>query len=373
MNLRKPLFFLVAAVAVALAIGQFWQPLSYGEQLILIQSEQALAPIDKRILREPLEVQSVLLDYADDRELVLQAWLALTSYPDKARPVLLLYGAEPEFREILKRYGGAVIPPIQYFLENDLWSVKARDYSAKTIESFADSAKILWERISGNAEKTAKPAAPPKPGELGPLERGWYAVNFIKEEGQHFIGQFVVDNDSKVKWNQTDRIVQGVSSFFTSGIRTLEAKYDLGEDVTNRDYFWAGLDVAVIALPFKLLRAGKAVETSGKALPLTTRTRLFAPRLVSKAAIFQKVGKYGALAATIYIVAAHPSLINSLLGELAGVMGLPPWLVQFAGWALIVTVVLYPFSWLLKLLAQATLGGLAWLERSARKTVSKRA
>jgi phage shock protein PspC (stress-responsive transcriptional regulator) len=312
-----------------------------------------------------------LLDYAADNELVLKAWIALSRYPEQAREILLLYGSEPEFKEILKNHGEAVIPPIRYFLENDVWSVKALDYSTRTIQSFADSAQRLWNRIAGNEPANTAAGAPPKPNELGPIERGWYAVNFIKKDGQHFLGQFVVDKDRKVKWNQTDRIAQAFISFFTSGVRALETKHDLGADVTGPEYFWAGLDVAVVALPLKLLRAGKVVETSGKALPLTTRTRLFAPRLVSRARIFQKLGKYGAVAATVYIIAAHPSLINGLLAGLADLLELPPWLVQFVGWTLIVTVALYPFTWLLKALARFTLFGLSWFDRHPKKIVAK--
>jgi phage shock protein PspC (stress-responsive transcriptional regulator) len=368
---KKPLLFFAVAVVVAIAIVQSWKPLSYSEQLILVQAKEELSHIDKRIRREPLEVQSVLLDYAADNELVLKAWIALSRYPEQARAILLLYGSEPEFKEILKNHGEAVIPAIQYFLENDVWSVKALDYSTRTIQSFADSAKRLWNRIAGNEPANAAAGAPAKPNELGPIERGWYAVNFIKKDGQHFLGQFVVDKDNKVKRNQTDRIAQAFISFFTGGVRALETKHDLGADVTGPDYFWAGLDVAVVALPLKLLRAGKVVETSGKALPLTTRTRLFAPRLVSKARIFQKLGKYGAVAATVYIIATHPSLINGLLAGLADLLELPPWLVQFVGWVLIVTVAIYPFTWLLKALARFTLFGLSWFDRHPKKIVAK--
>jgi hypothetical protein len=344
---RKPLLFLVLGLVISLVICQFSTVRPYSEQLIYVQTEEDLSHIDKRILNEPAEVQSVLLDYSTDSELVLKAWIALSKYPEKARQVLLLYGSEPEFKEILKNYGESVIPAIQYFLENDVWSVKAIAYTTRTLQSFADSVKALWNRISGATGPKPDSAAAAQPSNLGPIERGWYAVNFIKTDGHNFLGQFVVDKDGRVKWNQTARVGQGVISFFTSGVRTLETKYDLGEAKTAGDYFWAGLDVAVVAAPFKLLKAGKVVEKSGKALPLTTRTRLFAPRLISKATIFQKLGKYGAIAATAYIIIAHPSLVNSLFAELANLMGWNPLLVQFAGWAILVLIALYPISWLL--------------------------
>ena len=349
---RKSLLFLSIAVVVASIICLFSTVRPYGEQLIHIQAEEELSHIDKRILSEPAEVQSIMLDYSTDNELVLKAWIALAKYPEQARQVLLLYGSEPEFKEILKNHGESVIPAIQYFLENDVWSVKMIDYSTRTIKSFADAAKKLWNRILGKAEPKLAPVAAAKISELDPIERGWYAVNFIRKEGQHCLGQFMVDKDKKVKWNQTDRIFQGFISFFTNGVRTLETKRDLGEEITAGDYFWAGLDFALVAAPFKLLRAGKTVESSGKALPLTTRTRLFAPRLISKAQIFQKLGKYGAIAATAYIIVVHPSLVNSLFSEFANMMGWDPLLVQFAGWFLIIFIALYPIAWLLKDIAR---------------------
>ena len=371
MRLRKPLLCFGAAIVIALAICQFWTPISYSDRLILVQAEEELGHIDKRILRESLEVQGVLLDYADNNELVLKAWIALAKYPEQTREILLLYGAEPEFKQILKNYGDGVIPPIQYFRENDVLSVKAMDYSSRAIQSLTESAKTLADSITGQEPAKSNEAVPAQSSALGPQERGWYSVNFIANEGYKFLGQFVVDKDQNVKWNQTDRILQGLTSFFAGGIRSLETKYDLGADVATSDYFWAGIDAALVAAPLKLLRAGKAVEGSGKALSVPARTRLFAPRLVSKARIFEKLGKYGAIAATAYIVIAHPSLINSLLAEFANVMGWNPWLVQFVGWALIITLALYPFSWLLTGLARVVLFGLSWIERPLRKSIAK--
>jgi hypothetical protein len=371
MKSRKPKIVFATAVFVALAICYLWAPRSYSEQLIFVQAEEELSHIDKRILSEPLEIQSVLLDYSADNELVLKAWIALSKYPEQVREILLLYGSEPEFKEILKSHGESVIPAIQYFLENDVWSVRALDYSTRTIRSFAESAQRLSDRISGREQTNSESVLPAKPAELGPIERGWYAVNFIKKDGQHFLAQFVVDKDKKVKWVQTDRFTQGFISFFTGGVRTLEIKRDLGEDIAASDYFWAGLDVAVVVVPLKLLRAGKVAENSGKALPLTTRTRLFAPRLISKARIFQKLGKYGAVVATVYIIATHPSLITSWLGDIADLLGLPRWLLQFVGWAIIITVALYPFSWLLVALARFTLFILSWIERPRKKAIGK--
>jgi hypothetical protein len=307
-----------------LVVSLAWKPAPYVEQLIRIQAKQDLAHIDRAILDEPLPVQALLLDYSRDKELVLKAWIALSKYPANAREILLLYGSESEFQNVLRRYGDSVIPVIQYFRENDVWTVKAMDATGKAFKSVAEAAKELWRRVTGNEEGASKPAALPKPVELGPTERGWYAVNFIRDEGHDFLGQFAVGADKKARWNQVDRIVKASASFFTSGVRNLETRMILAKTSRRPMYFWAGLDVAMVALPAKLLVGGKAVARSGQELNLTTRTRLFAPRLVAKGQIFRKLGTYGAAAATIYIVATHPSLLNSVFAEIAGLIGHKP-------------------------------------------------
>lgn len=352
----------------ALVISLSWKPASYVEQLIRIQAQQELGHIDSGILDEPLQVQAVLLDYAGDKELLLKAWIALSKYQATTREILLLYGSEPEFKEILRKYGDSVIPVIQYFRENDVWTVRAIDATGKAIQSVVEAAKKLWDRVFGSEQANSKPASLPKPVELGPVERGWYAVSFIKHEGHNFLGQFVTGPDKKAKWNQVDRIVKASTSFFTSGIRNLEAKHDLGENITTTDVFWAGLDIAMVAVPAKLLVSGKAIARSGQELNLTTRTRLFAPRLLSESKIFRKLGAYGAAAATIYIVATNPSLLNSVFAEFANLIGVSPWVVQVAGWSVVIALLIYVFSWLLIPVAKFLLFFLRRLERSRKPT-----
>jgi hypothetical protein len=371
MKVRKLSFFLAASVVVSLIICQSWKPASYAEQLIRIQAEQELGPIDRAILNEPIEAQAMLLDYSGNKELVFKAWITLLKYQERGRDILLLYGSESQFKEILLRYGESVIPVIQYFREHDIWSIKARVTTENVVQSVSESAKRIRNRVTENEHKNSNSIVQTQPGELGPKERGWYAVNYIKEEGHDFLGQFVVDKDNRVKWNQTNRTVKAVISFFTSGVRTLETKYDLGEDITASDAFWAALDVAVVVAPLKMLVAGKVVAPSGKELSLVTRTKLFAPRLVAKEQIFRKIGKYGPAVAIAFIAIRNPSLINSVFAEIAKLLGVNPWLVQFVGWVLIVTVILYPFSWLLKPLTRFMFWGLSWLEQSRKKAIPK--
>ncbi len=290
--------------------------------------------IDSRILNEPLQVQATLLDYAGDSELVLKAWIALFKNPASAREILLLYGTEPEFKQILRRYGDAVIPVIQYFRDNDVWTIRVLDSLTGALQDF-------WYRLTGRGQAISKRI------DLGPVERGWYAVHFIKHEGHDFLGQFSVHPDGKARWNQTDRIVKASTAFFTSGVRNLETKIDLGQDLTAGDAFWAGVDVALVAVPAKVLMSGKAVARSGQELKLATRTRLVAPRLLPKGQMFRKFGAYGAAAATVYVIATHPSLLNSVLAEFASLVGISPWIMQAAAWTAIIAFLVYVLSWIL--------------------------
>ncbi len=367
MKYRKPLIFLITAAIAASAICCFWKPAPYEEAVIRIQMEQEVAYIDPDIMNEPLEAQLMLLDYSPNKALTLKAWLALSKYPEKTRHILSLYGSEPEFKEILITYGEAIIPPIQYFYDTDIRSVAAMNSISQGIGSAADSANRLWNRLTGDPQTISDPAPKAQPAELSPRQRGWYAINFIRQEGHGFLGQFVVTTDQQVKWLQTERILEGITTFFASGLRTLETKYVLGDDITAGDVFWAGVDVTIAVGTLKLLRAGKAAAQSTRQLSLVSRTRIFASRMLSQGKIFQKLGKYGALAATAYIIVSHPSLINSVLSEAARMMGLNPWIVQFAGWSLIIMIALYPFSWILKSLARFVVWIFSWIEPARMK------
>lgn len=181
------------------------------------------------------------------------------------------------------------------------------------------------------------------------------------------MGQFVVNEAQEAKWIQTARGVNVVSSFFTSGVRNIETKYVLKEEITVKDAVFAVIDVVPLAVTLKMLRAGKLVAAGGKEISFAGRTKVFASRLIPRGELLQRLGKYGAVAATGYVVVTHPSLVNSVLAEVAGLIGLNPFLFQSAVWFLVVAVALYPFLWLLKTVAKSILFGLSWIEWARKK------
>jgi hypothetical protein len=144
-NFREPLFFALIALCAAIGIGRLSAALPCHEKLIRIQAEQELGPIDPRILKESLETQAMLLDYAaidakapknGDKELVLKAWIALAKYPDESRQLFKLYSSQPEFQAVLRNFGEPAIPVIKYFYDTDLQSLRApsRKRKVKAVE-----------------------------------------------------------------------------------------------------------------------------------------------------------------------------------------------------------------------------------------------
>jgi len=335
----KFLFLLLISIYCALIISYTSHNESYDDHLIRLQVKQELGgDIYESIKNEPIDIQALLLDYSDNKELVLKSIIAIMKYGDKTRKVLSLYGEEAEFKEVLIDYGEITIPIIHYFIENEITSLKVM----QTVETVKEASKNLWDRIVGNKQNDTAP----EQKKLDPKERGGYALNFIKKEGHNFLGQFVIDKHENVKWIQTERVLEGIKSFVAGGVSDLETKYQKGEEITNSDIFWAGTDVLAMAGTVKLLRIGKAAARSGKQVGIAIRTRAFASKILSKGKILPKIAQYSAVAATLYIVAKHPALISSILATFAQSSGLNPLIVKTLGWSFIIFWISYPLLWI---------------------------
>lgn len=357
---------LVVALMAAAAIGALSPTIPFNQNLIRLQTNERLVPIDPAMAEEPPETQAILLSYADDKLLLLQTWIGLLKYPTQTRELLGLYGSEAEFKVVLRRYGESVVPVIKYFIDHDLPSLRVRDATGHSIEGMRDWANGTLKRLKGVSGEPPR-FAEAQDSQLDPTQRGRYAMQFIKAEGHQFLGQFDVDSAGVAKRNQTNRVANGIASFFTHGVSTLERKFNLNEEVEAKDVFFAAVDVVPFIVSLRLLRVGKVASAGGEELSIASRTRVLAPRLIPKSEFFWKLGKYSAAAATAYVVIKHPSLINSLLAEAAAVLGLPIWLVKGGFWFVLVFLASYPFLWLLKSMAQAILFALSLMETSRRE------
>ncbi|HUX81365.1 MAG TPA: hypothetical protein VMV35_00860 [Halothiobacillus sp.] len=371
-NAYRVVVFSVIALLIAVSILLQGTPRPYDEQLIHIQAEQTLAPIDLKILNEPADLQALLLSYdrPGDNVLLLKAAIALHTYPDWAPDIFTHYGVSPEFQAILRRYGEAIIPVIHYFMINDVFAIQAQQALGNTIQSTTESARKLWNSLSGKGDAPPPTTAAPKPVENTPESRGWYAIRQIEADGHDLLGQFVIDKNGQVSRIQTKRITQDVGDFLTSGLVNIEKKSDTGESMSTSDYFFAATDAVFFAAAFKLLKAGKSVATADKEVALagkTTnslkaapaakasemglvkRTRIFGASLIPRFPVLAKMGMWGAVIATTYVIVRHPSLINSLLAGVAHTLGMAPWIVQLVGWFLIISLLLSLLSGLLNL------------------------
>lgn len=354
-TVKKTFLILGVALLLALISTVSSSPMPIEERLIRIQAEDTLREFPG-IENEPLEVQAALLDMADDELLLLKARAGFLRYPEMARNILPLYGPEKEFRDILRLYGENILPPIDYFLSTPIGSIELMNTAANKYRSVRDY-------FSGNG-KSPDQEILPGTDNLLPVERGWYAVQFIQGEGHDFLGQFVVSAPGVVTWVTTERVLENITQFFASGIRNLEIQHRTGEDLSAADIGWASVDVLVFASALKVLRVGRTVAVSTKGAARGTRSAALATRAANGGRMLLNSARYAKWPAVIgvgYLVVAHPSVINDMLAEVAEVLGYPAWLVQFLGWLLILFPVLYIASWIIRLLLRPTIAVLSSL------------
>jgi hypothetical protein len=341
----KSLFLaIIAALVTALLISWAWKPIPYEERLVQLQVEQVLPELAAELRSEPVELQAQFIDYAADPLLVAKARLALLRYPEMARPILEIYGADPDFQKVLRDYGEHVIPPIHYFLTHDVRTVKWMKQAGEAARAIEDKARGMWGEREARSEESEGSRS--SDGDLTAEERGWYAVRFIHDEGHNFLGQFVVRADGEVKWVQTERVLEVANTLFFGGIRTLETKSRMEQPVELSDVGWAAADVAVGIGVLKVLRMGRSATVAGRSMSFSERSLALSPALLRGSAFGVRLAKYGAPVAVAYLALRHPSVLNSMLGMLADAAGLPVRLVQALGW----TLVLLPLFYVVRLL-----------------------
>jgi hypothetical protein len=354
------------AVLGALLITALSSPKPLEAQLLHLQVEQAMPEAADQLAGEPAELQALFLAYAGDPILIAKAKLALLRYPDMARPIFLLLGEGQEFQEVLRKYGEDITLPIHYFLTNEVATLELMRRISHTSQSALDAFRRFWnDSEPEEAANGPSLAAPVLSGE----ERARYAVNFIQVEGYDFLGQFVMSPKGEVNWVQTERVLEGINSFFASGLKGLETKLRQDEPIAMGDVGWAALDVAIGVGALKVLRMGRAGAAGGRSLTFSQRSAVLGAGLWRGSAVGSRLVKYGAPAVLAYIAIRHPSVINSLLVRTAERLGLPAELVQIVGWTLVLLplmlllrFVLGPFAWLIAGVA----GALRGLQRALR-------
>lgn len=358
--MNKTTMLIAIALLGALLISFFSGSQSYEERLIGAGLKEVFGPNAIGFLTERPELQALFLDYSENLELALKARIAIIKYGDEARNILVMYGEEPEFQDVLSRYGENVVPIIHYFIENNPFSL----YMA--VQSTTEKVTGVWHSVAGQGEDQLTQDTTHSNSSYAPTDRGWHAVKKIRTQGHNFLSQFEIAPGNKAKWIQTERLLEGASAFFASGVRNLETKYAMEEQIKAADLFWAGIDAAVFVSAVKALRvvkmpqagkaihagkvagqtarAGEAIGKSGKGLSFLNRTKMFTSRLIPKSAFGRMILKGGAGVGLIYVLVKHPGVLNSVFGEIAGVLGLNTFLVQVVCWAILIFAICLPLT-----------------------------
>jgi hypothetical protein len=94
---------LAAAGAAFLAAGRSTP--SYEYQLIRVAVQQSFGDAASEVLAEQPEIQALLLDYADNEQLVLKTRVPLLRYPELAGRILPIYGMPETHTHDYRRYG----------------------------------------------------------------------------------------------------------------------------------------------------------------------------------------------------------------------------------------------------------------------------
>lgn len=355
--MRRLLFIALASLAIALLIAARATHMPIEERLIRLQVEQLPPEVARDLRHQPVELQARFVDYmqGEDPLLGLKAWAALHRYPRLAPPVLALYGDEPMFQQVLREHGEHVIPPIHYFLENDIRSIRVMRGFEEGWQSLVEA----WERMRGTA--AVPPDTPAEagsgrtaPAALDAAARGRYAILFIHAEGHDFLGQFVVGIDGKVGWVQTERALEGLVSFFTSGTRRLEESWRRGEDIEAGDIWPAVLDLAIMVSAVKVLRLGAAATRgtgAARAMSYSQRAAAVGSGLWRGSVVGMRLAAWGAPLVLAYVAVRHPSVLNSVFSWVGERLGLPAFPALVVGWTLLLLPLLLLLRWLLRPLA----------------------
>ncbi|WP_323754497.1 hypothetical protein [Marinobacter sp.] len=304
------------ALLIAALIAVFAKPMMVEERLISMAAHDQFGH-HPELLEQPLPIQALLLDYRTDSLLWLKTLSALHVYPEHTPMLLELFGEEPEFRRALRAQGENLIPPVIHFYRN----------SVTTIE--------VLNRIAGGEAS------------LSPAQRAWYAVNFVNKEGDDFTGQFRVAPDGRIEWIWTERITEGITQFFTSGIRTLETRYRTDQELRASDFGWAAVDAVIIGSAVKFLKAGRVAANTARTASVSTRTASYSARLTragQMASVVVSNAKWPAFAALAYVAVTHPAILNDLFAGAASVLGVPAWMVLLSGWFIVLLPLLLVLS-----------------------------
>ncbi|WP_110678393.1 hypothetical protein [Salinicola sp. RZ23] len=402
--LKSALIALLFAAGIVLVAS----PQAFDQRLVSLEAQRALPDQAEMLAQESPALNAVFLAMADDPTLWMSARLAILHYGDAARDVLVDYGLDPAFQQVLARYGADSVLPVIYYREHDIATLRLQHWLGERYRQVSHRLTQWWgeegagddTQVDTSRQNSARVEAQgtiqedtqndtqddtqndtrdstpsDEPAELTPLMRGRLAIAALAVEGHDLLREFVIGPNGEVTRVQSERLVSDIGDLFTSGVRGLERQWRRGESIDAVDVGWAGVDLLVMASAVKVLRAGRALRAGAAVEGQGARAASRGVLAGGRFATLSRGAKVAAVAGSAYLVVRHPSLISAAGASAARWLGWPVWLGQFGVWLLVLWPllivvrfvyrwVLAPLLWLLVPLLKMTSRTPRWLART---------
>ena len=340
------------ALALASAIASRSSAAPYEDRLLDVALRQKQGIDWNTVAVQPTAVKALLVDY--DHELAFKAQLGLEKYGAEAQEVLLRFGDDATFQQVLRQYGENTLPVIAYFVKNDVASMRLIYLAQQKSDTTLAAAQSFWERFWYSKPAPAPSASDAAVTAYGPDLRGQRAIAMVAHEGHAFLAQFVLNVRGQAVWVQTERALQGLTAFFFSGAVDLEKKYHRGQVLNAADVLSAGMDVFIVVGTFKALKFLRATQQV-RSVGVMRRSQLLGAPLLLRSTLGRSAMKYGVIAGTAYLVVQHPSLLSGIFVTLGQWLGVSPLWAKTMGWSLLLAPLLMALLPLLSFLGTLAL------------------
>jgi hypothetical protein len=318
------LLFLVAAIASAVIVTET------EEQIHKEQETAAIAEAMKAA--EPPVYEKFALAYS----------------PIQAPGVLALFGDDPTFQSVLQH---------GHF---DVISIIARCLKGGDI-----NLDFSYEWLSlGNVFRLKLPE---RPRHLDGITCSKHAIALTAQARHDFLRQYVIDDAKEAHNLPLSSMLAFLEDFFLFGIKPVERRLALGEQVTVSEGALALLNVAALgagkfaALGRSAYAARVATKSAARSAPAATRaTAIAAARTDVLGYVARHVPQVNAKlvalsvgAGLTYVAAFHPAKFSDLVGTIAEAFGWDPHTLQVAAWTLLIggAVIAFLFTFSVPLLA----------------------
>jgi hypothetical protein len=261
---------------------------------------------------------------------------AYARYPDKAPHVYLHFRGNPVFEEVIGQYGYTYTVPVVY--------------RCLTIgDEYLDASYAVMDAGSSLLHGSL----PQGYRKLESLECAAYALSLMHEYGFDFYSQYVLDEHGAALRLPGSSVIAYVKRQLSHGLSVVERKKVLDQSVKIREYAEAALDIVGFIGIGKVAGKGVSLFIAKKASSTSTRVGLRAAAAESGSiarrlapGVYRKAAKYTVIGATTYLAIAHPSVVTGFLGYVADRVGIPPALLQVAGWTVLIWIGLIITSWI---------------------------